>query len=107
MSDDDMWSAVLGHHGLDVRNQAGEDFLIFAQLLIMNTWFQKKRHCYGSWVHPGTRCGNMIDFVVVHSSDCQVCMDTQVMRGATCWSDHYLLGLNCTMDFSSLLQQKC
>ena len=63
-SDDDVWSAVLGHHGLDVRNQAGEEFLSFCeinQLLIMNTWFQKKRHHYGSCVRPVTRCGSVID----------------------------------------------
>ena len=27
--DDDVWGGILGHHGLDVRNQAGEDFLDF------------------------------------------------------------------------------
>ena len=49
--DDYVWSAALGHHGLDVRNQVGEDFLSFCeinQLSIMDTWFQKKRHHYGS-----------------------------------------------------------
>ena len=38
-SDDDVCSMVLGHHGVDVRNQAGEDFLTFCeiiQLSIMN-----------------------------------------------------------------------
>ena len=43
--DDDVWSGVLGYHGLDVRYQAGEEFLSFCeinQLSIMNTWFQKK-----------------------------------------------------------------
>ena len=52
------------------------------------------------------RCGSMIDFVVVHSSDCWFCMDTKVMRGAmvhivgqiTTW-----LGLNSTLHFRRLL----
>ena len=57
----------------------------------MNTWFQKKTHHYGSWLHPGTRCGSMIDFVLVQSSDSQCCLDTQMMRGTSCWSDHYLV----------------
>ena len=26
---DDVWDDVLGYHGLDVRNQAGEEFLRF------------------------------------------------------------------------------
>ena len=42
---DVVWGGVLGHHGLDVRNQVGEDFLSFYainQLSSINTWFQKK-----------------------------------------------------------------
>ena len=53
-SEGDVWSGVLGYYGLDVRNQAGEDFLHFCeinQLSIMNTWFQKSQY-YGSWIHP-------------------------------------------------------
>jgi len=33
----------------------------------------------------------MIDFVVVRSSDRRFCLDAQVMRGASCWSDHYMV----------------
>ena len=33
----------------------------------------------------------MIDFVLVRSSDCQFCVNTQMMRRASCWSDHYLV----------------
>ena len=53
-----------------MSHQAGEDLRFFEinQLSIMNTWFQKRQH-YGSWVHRGTGCGGMIDFVVVYSSD--------------------------------------
>ena len=42
---DVVWGGVLGHHGLDVRNQVGEGFLSFYainQLSSINTWFQKK-----------------------------------------------------------------
>ena len=39
------------------------------QLFIMNTWFQKKKQHHGSWTHPGTRNGSMIDFVGLRSSD--------------------------------------
>ena len=53
-----------------MRNQAGEDFLGFCeinQLSIMNTWFQKSKQKYGTWMYPGTRCSSMIDFVVVYN----------------------------------------
>ena len=31
-SDDDVWGDVLGHYGLDVRHQAGENFLTFCEI---------------------------------------------------------------------------
>ena len=36
------WQGVVGKHGLDERNEAGEEFLQFCalnQLTVMNTWF--------------------------------------------------------------------
>ena len=33
----------------------------------------------------------MIDFVVVRSAQCRQCLDVQVMRGATFWTDHKLV----------------
>ena len=37
------------------------------------------------------KSGSVINFAVVRLSDCLSCMDTQVMRRASCWSDHYLV----------------
>ena len=74
----------------------------------MNTWFQKKRQHYGSCnrVHTGMRCGSMIDFVVMRSSDHRFCMDTQVMRGASCWSDHYLVRAKLHFGFQKVVSTK-
>jgi len=33
----------------------------------------------------------MIDFVVMRSSQRMCCLDVQVMRGANCWTDHYMV----------------
>ena len=93
-SDDSLWSNVIGGHGLDERNLAGEEFLQvceFNQLLIMNTWFQKKQIHYGTWTHPATKLCHMIDFIVMQQSQHMCCIDVQVMRGANCWTDHYLV----------------
>lgn len=30
---DDVWNSVLGFHGRNVRNQAGEDFLAFCEII--------------------------------------------------------------------------
>lgn len=45
------WQGVVGKHGLDERNEAGEEFMQFCalnQLTVMNTWFQKKSIHYGT-----------------------------------------------------------
>ena len=93
-SDDGLWSNVIGGHGLEERNLAGEEFLQVCelnQLLIMNTWFQKKQIHYGTWMHPATKLCHMIDFIVMRQSQRMCCIDVQVMRGANCWTDHYLV----------------
>ena len=58
----------------------------------MNTWFQKKRVLqYGTWMHPATKQVHMIDLVVMKMSQRMYCRDVQVMRGASCWTDHKLV----------------
>lgn len=62
--DKEEWQGVVGKHGIDVRNEAGEEFLQFCalnQLTVMNTWFQKKNIHYGTWIHPATKWFHMID----------------------------------------------
>ena len=55
--DEEEWQGVLGKHGIDERNEAGEEFLQFCalnQLTVMNTWFRKDSIYYGTWMHPVT-----------------------------------------------------
>ena len=88
-----MWQGTLGIHGLEERNEAGEEFLEFCasnQLTIMITWFKKEIHL-GTWMHPATKKYHMIDFIVMCEGQGMFCKDVQVMRGANCWSDHRLV----------------
>ena len=41
-AESDLWRGTLGVHGLDERNNTGEEFCATNQLTIMNSWFQKK-----------------------------------------------------------------
>ena len=44
---DDSWRGVIGKHGIDERNLAGEEFLQFCavnQLTVMNTVVSKEGH---------------------------------------------------------------
>ena len=88
------WRGMIGEYGVDERNEAGEDFLQFCtvnHLTVMNTWFQKKRVQYGTWMHPATKQVHTIDLVVMKMSQRMYCRDVQVMRGASCWTDHKLV----------------
>ena len=79
-----LWSSVLGYFGIEHCNQAGEDLLNFCdlnQMSIMNAWFQKRSHYFGTW-----------------TSQRRFCLDVQVMRGATCWIDQKLVRVKLRLD---------
>ena len=95
------WQGVIGKHGLDERNEVGEEFLQFCalnQLTVMNTWFQKKNIYYGTWIHQATKLSHMIDLVVMRAGQRVYCRDVQVMRGANCWMDHKLVRAKMRID---------
>ena len=71
----------------------GEEFLQFCesnQLTVMNTCFQKKP-ILGTWVHVASKHCHMTNFVVMRTNQRKFCLDVQVMRGANCWTDHYMV----------------
>ena len=91
---DDLWHKVIGKHGLDEGNLAGENILQFCtanQLTVMNNWFQKKNIYYGTWMHPVTKKHHMIDLIVMRATGRVSCRDFKVMRGANCWTDHKMI----------------
>ncbi len=64
------WRGVLGKHGLDERNEAGEQLMqvcALNKLTVMNTWFEKKLVQYGTWMHPRTKMSHVIDLVVMRA----------------------------------------
>ena len=88
------WRGIVGRHGLDERNESGEELLQFCamnQLTVMNTWFKKKSVRYGTWTHPATGVSHMIDLVMMRMDQRMYCKDVSVMRGANCWTDHRLV----------------
>ena len=65
---EESWRGVVGRHGLDERNESGEELLqlcVMNPLTIMNTWLKKKGVRYGTWTHPATRVSHMIDLVMM------------------------------------------
>ena len=92
--EDDLWRGVRGQHGVASCNEAGERFLEFCTvngLTIMNTWFLKKSSQLANWKHPATKQWHMIDYIMMRATQRQLCCDVQVMRGASCWTDHNMI----------------
>ena len=88
------WAGTIGKHGLRERNEASEELLEVCatnQLTLMNTWFEKRDHHLGTWMHPATKKHHMIDYIIMRSNQRSFCTDVQVMRGANYWTDHRLV----------------
>ena len=100
---DGLWHKTIGRYGLAERYRAGQELLQFCelnQLTALNTCFQKKSIHLGTWVHPATKICHMIDFMVMRTSQRKCCLDVQVMRGANCWTDHYMVRARLRVMFS-------
>ena len=99
---DQNWLGVLGRFGIGNRNPASEDLLQFCvrnQLTLMNTWFKKKPHHLSTWMHPATKQWHMIDYIIVRAKQRVLCTNVQVMRGATCWTDHQMIRAKVRMSY--------
>ena len=57
----------------------------------MNAWFTKKFEHLATWNYPATKQWHMIDYVMMRADQRQLCCDVQVMRGASCWTDHTMI----------------
>ena len=88
------WENTLGRHGIGNMNMNGHRLLTLCarnELIITNTCFDLKDVHKGTWTHPRSKHTHMIDFCITRQCDRQDVFITRVMRGADCWTDHYLL----------------
>ena len=98
---DNLWRGMRGKNGMGTCNEAGEKLLEFCavnNLTIMNTWFIKKPIYLATWKHPATKQMHMIDYVMTCAEQRMFCTDVQVMRGASCWSDHHMVRVKVRME---------
>ena len=57
-------------------------------------------------MHPATKLSHMIDLVLLRMNQRFYCTDVQVMRGATCWTDHKLVRAKLKIDLPELHQRE-
>ena len=85
--------SVRGPHGIGVANDAGKEFLSFLginEATVCNTWFKKRNIHKQTWQHPKSNKWHCIDYIIVRQDHRRKCLDTMVMRGAECNTDHQL-----------------
>ena len=88
------WQNVLGRHGIGKINMNGHRLLTLCaqnNLFITNTGFQLKDVHKGTWTHPRSKHAHMIDYCIIRQRDREDVLITRAMRGADCWTDHFML----------------
>lgn len=92
--DAELWPGVIGRQGMGKMNKNGLRLLTFCaenRFAITNTFFQMKNRYKATWLHPRSKHGHQIDFIIVKRQDLKDVRVTKVKRGAECWTDHHLL----------------
>lgn len=91
-SDSEGSGKVTGSHGLGNVNANGRLLMNICAahgLVITNTFFQCKSKA--TWIHPRSKHGHLIDYVIVRRKHLHEVLSTKVKRGACCDTDHFLL----------------
>ncbi|CAH0558552.1 unnamed protein product [Brassicogethes aeneus] len=91
---DKTYNTVIGDYGENTRNNNGKrmlDFCIFHNLIITNTFFERKNiHKYTREVKSRDE-KSIIDFILIERANRKMVLDTRVRRGPEIGSDHFLV----------------
>ena len=101
-NDGALWGCALGPFGLGGCNQVGEGLLMFCnsnELSIMNTNYKKEESRRGTWTHPATRQRHLINHIIIRANQRCYCQDVSVVRGAACWTDHFMVHAKLNLEF--------
>ncbi|GFR88259.1 craniofacial development protein 2-like [Elysia marginata] len=78
-------------HGLGEINERGEMLVGWCQendLVVANTWFENHPRRKWTWISPGDKYRNQIDYVLIQSRFQNAVLSAKTMPGADCGSDH-------------------
>ena len=84
----------IGMFGLGCRNERGdrlEEFCVTNNLVVGNTLFQHHPRRLWTWMSPGDRVRNQIDYIMIGRRWRSSLQNVKTRPGADCGSDHQLL----------------
>ena len=97
-------SRIMGNFGLGSRNERGDrliDFCLEHQLSLTNTMFQHHPRRLYTWISPGDRTRNQIDYILIDQRWKSSVKNVKTYPGADCGSDHQLLVLEMRIRFKN------
>ena len=108
-SNNEGWDHVMGKYGIGERNERGDRLLQFAQekgLYVANTKYPSKESRKSTWISPGGRHRNMIDFVMVQQQWSKIVQQCRSFPSADIASDHELVLCNLDLKLTRYRQRK-
>ena len=96
----DHGSFAAGQFCLGNGNERGERLIEFAEthdFRICNTWFQQPKRRLYTWISPGDRTRNQIDFILIRTRYKNIVKNCHTFPGADCGTDHAMLAAKCSV----------
>ena len=82
---------IVGPFGLGERNERGDrwaEWCIENEQVVLNTWFRQPPRRLYTWMSPGDRVRNQIDYITINKRFRNAVNSTRTFPGADCNSDH-------------------
>lgn len=108
-SDHEAWPGTLGKFGRGRSNANGEMLLLKCsehELAITNTFFNHPDKWYFSWKHPRSKHPTLLDYVLTRRRDMKDICSTRIMRGAECFTDHFMVRTKCNICLKPLKRKQ-